>query len=62
MKIFLTGGTGFVGSHFINKAHDAGHEIISLKRHRSKSRIDLKKEPEWVYGNLDDNMSKYFKN
>jgi len=62
MKIFLTGGTGFVGSHFINKAHDAGHEIISLKRRHSKSRIDLNKEPEWVYGNLDDNMSKYFKN
>lgn len=53
MKIFLTGGTGFVGSHFINHAHQAGHEIIALKRPRSLPRVPLNKEPEWIEGALD---------
>jgi nucleoside-diphosphate-sugar epimerase len=49
MKIFLTGGTGFIGSHFINKAHDAGHEVVALRRSpQSKPRTPLKQEPVWV--------------
>ncbi len=49
MKLFLTGGTGFIGSHFINQAHAAGHEIIALRRSvDSKSRIPLNAEPTWI--------------
>lgn len=32
MKIFVTGGTGFIGSHFLNAAIAAGHEVIALRR------------------------------
>ena len=53
MKIFLTGGTGFIGSHFINLAVGAGHKVIALKRKNSSSRVQLYKEPEWVVGELD---------
>jgi nucleoside-diphosphate-sugar epimerase len=56
MKIFVTGGTGFVGSYFINAAHDSGHELLCLKRKNSKSRIPLKKEPEWIEGDLNYNF------
>ncbi|MCX6162452.1 MAG: NAD(P)-dependent oxidoreductase [Ignavibacteriae bacterium] len=56
MKIFLTGGTGFIGSHFINGAHRAGHEIICLKIKNTGSSIILEKDPDWIIGKLDDDF------
>lgn len=53
MKIFLTGGTGFVGSHFINAAHRAGYEITALRRFGSTVRMPLEREPCWIDGPLD---------
>ena len=32
MRIFITGGTGFVGSHLINVLSEYGHELIALKK------------------------------
>ncbi len=32
MRIFVTGGTGFVGSHFLNAAVGRGHDVVALKR------------------------------
>lgn len=58
MKIFLTGGTGFIGSHFINEAHNNGHEVFALRRLGSLSRIKLNKEPIWINGSLDGNYVK----
>jgi len=54
MKFFVTGGTGFIGSHFLAKALAAGHKPIALRRPGSKPRILLEKEPLWVEGALDD--------
>jgi nucleoside-diphosphate-sugar epimerase len=49
MKIFVTGGTGFIGSHFLNAAHAAGHEVVALRRSPdSKPRVALEREPFWV--------------
>jgi nucleoside-diphosphate-sugar epimerase len=49
MHIFLTGGTGFIGSHFINAAHAAGHKITALRRTtESRPRIPLLQEPAWL--------------
>lgn len=53
MKIFLTGGTGFIGSHFINLAMDYGHQVIALKRTDSHPRVPLNYQPEWLIGNLN---------
>jgi nucleoside-diphosphate-sugar epimerase len=53
MKLFVTGGTGFVGSHFINAAHRAGHDIVALRRPGSQPRVTLEREPAWVDGPLD---------
>ena len=55
MKIALTGGTGFIGSHFINQALAAKHTVISLRRSTtSQSRIPLKQQPIWLDRQLDD--------
>lgn len=51
MKIFLTGGTGFVGGYFINCAHIGGHTVLAMRRPNSIPRIPLAREPIWVEGN-----------
>jgi len=49
MRIFVTGGTGFIGSHFISLAQSAGHSIRAQRRAMtSQPRILLAREPEWL--------------
>jgi nucleoside-diphosphate-sugar epimerase len=54
MRIFVTGGTGFIGSHFIKAALEAGHHVVALRRPGSKTRIPLGKQPDWLDGELAD--------
>jgi len=61
MKLFVTGATGFIGSHFVNAAHQAGHELHCIRRAESRPRITLEKEPNWHFGSLDDDWSKILK-
>jgi len=37
MKIFVSGGTGFVGSHLVRELLGRGHELRLLTHHRGKS-------------------------
>lgn len=37
MKILLTGGTGFIGRHLIQKLSDEGHELICLTRSKERA-------------------------
>ena len=30
MKIFVVGGAGYIGSHMVKVAHNAGHEVITI--------------------------------
>jgi len=42
MKLFVTGGTGFIGSHFLNAALEAGHEVLALRRSpQTQSRVPI---------------------
>jgi len=50
MRISITGGTGFVGSHVINAALAAGHEVRALTRRDQPPRDRL----EWISGDLAD--------
>lgn len=53
MKLFLTGGTGFIGSHFLREALAAGHEVRALRRANSPGpRGGLPAEPLWIEGDL----------
>ena len=52
MRIFVTGGTGFIGSHFLQAALAAGHEVRALRRPGSEPRIALSQQPVWVEGDL----------
>jgi dTDP-6-deoxy-L-talose 4-dehydrogenase (NAD+) len=53
-KILITGGTGFVGSWFLNESLIRGIDLFALRRQMSLCRISLKKEPQWVIGDLDN--------
>ncbi len=54
MRFFVTGGTGFIGSHFINLAQELGHEVVALRRPGSTPPIPLENEPEWHQHPLDE--------
>jgi nucleoside-diphosphate-sugar epimerase len=42
MKLFVTGGTGFVGSHFLNAALQEGHVVLALRRSpQSRPRVPV---------------------
>ena len=53
MRIALTGGTGFVGSHVIEAALAAGHELRALTRRPQPDRPNL----TWIQGSLADRNS-----
>jgi nucleoside-diphosphate-sugar epimerase len=50
MKIFVTGGTGFIGSHICRALIQAGHSIICLKRKTSSLNrcVDFRERAQWV--------------
>jgi nucleoside-diphosphate-sugar epimerase len=55
MKIFITGATGFIGSHILKFALSVGYEIIALRRtENSKPKFLLEKEPKWICKNLSE--------
>jgi nucleoside-diphosphate-sugar epimerase len=56
MKLFVTGGTGFIGSHFLQQALAAGHEVIAQRRPGSRPRLNLLQEPIWVDRALDQHF------
>ena len=61
MKIFVTGATGFLGTHFVNQAHSNDYEVVALRRSNSIPRIKITKEPIWVEGNLGDKFQSYMR-
>jgi len=56
MRLFVTGGTGFVGSHFLEQAMAAGHEVVAQRRPGSRPRLPLTRQPTWVDRALDQDF------
>lgn len=50
MKIAVTGATGFVGSHLLDEALEAGHELQALTRREQPAREGI----TWIRGSLED--------
>jgi len=49
MRLFVTGGTGFIGSHFLRQALAEGHELVALRRSpASVPRVVLESSPRWI--------------
>ena len=55
MRIFVTGGTGFIGSHLIAKALDSGIAVTAQRRSiQSDTAIALPFQPDWINCDLLD--------
>lgn len=54
MRIFLTGGTGFIGSHYLAHISRYAHEITALRRRGSVPCVNVEREPIWLEKPLDD--------
>ena len=55
MNIFLTGGTGFIGSNFVKLALSKSHNLIAIKRSKkSDTKIFLKDKPFWIIKDFSD--------
>lgn len=39
MRVFVTGGSGFVGGHVIEKLRASGHEVVALARSESSEKV-----------------------
>ena len=53
MRIVVSGGTGFIGSHVLKQLNDLPTELIAIRRNHSRPRIGLGKEPFWLDKSLD---------
>ncbi len=57
MKIFVTGATGFVGSHLVDKLLEKGYEVYTLVRKTSNLQWLEGKNVKYVYGDLRGDLS-----
>ncbi|MDA7880826.1 NAD-dependent epimerase/dehydratase family protein [Akkermansiaceae bacterium] len=54
MRIFVTGGTGFIGTHFLRAALNEGHEVIALRRRGSSVSGIESTHLNWIEGQLNN--------
>jgi dihydroflavonol-4-reductase len=57
MKIFITGATGFIGTHLIEALNGKGHTLTCLVRKSSTTKTCKKYGCELVYGDVTDKAS-----
>ena len=54
MRVFLTGGTGLIGSAIVPELINAGHQVLGLARSDTSARALLSAGAEVLMGNLED--------
>lgn len=57
LRVLVTGATGFIGSHLVERLLSMGYEVLCLVRKTSVLNNLRKQDIELVYGELTDNKS-----
>ena len=57
MQYFVTGGTGFIGSHLVRALVDDGHDVIAVARQPTRATGDLPDDVEIVEGDITNKES-----
>jgi len=57
MRVFLSGGSGFIGGALIPRLHDQGHQVVGLARSDAAARVLSERGAEAVRGNALDEDS-----
>lgn len=52
MKILVTGGAGFIGSHVVDAYIEAGHEVVILDNLVSGKKENLNPKAEFIKGDI----------
>jgi nucleoside-diphosphate-sugar epimerase len=60
MRILVTGATGFIGSHFVNVASAAGHDVTGIRRPGSMPRVPVSGRVSWLEKSLNDLEPRHF--
>jgi UDP-glucose 4-epimerase len=53
MKLLVTGGAGFIGSHIVDKLINLGHEVVVIDNESSQSHYQFYFNPKATYHKLD---------
>jgi len=56
MKILVTGGTGFIGTHLIERLVDEGHQVLCLAKDKRNSSLLESLQIETVIGDLNGDI------
>src|SRR5581483_11043548 len=53
MKVFVTGGSGYIGHAIVRALVRAGHEVVALHHSRESAALEAEPKPRrWVQGDL----------
>lgn len=59
MRIFITGGNGFVGKRVLQNASAKGYKVIALTRNKEINGLPVYKNVKWVTGNISGDLREH---
>jgi UDP-glucose 4-epimerase len=60
MKILVTGGAGFIGSHLVDKLVELGHEVVVIDNLATGKRENVNSKAHFIVKDIRDDLSEVF--